>query len=356
MSSTITIKNKSYTIQKILGKGSYGKVYLVTDSNGQQYALKESLIKGSDVAVSLNEIKILMDLKWNDKNCHPGVVCIYDYDYIQKNDTLFVLMEYVDGTELLNIRTLFGDDFIHHCIPIFMNGLSYLKYIHSKGYIHRDIKPENIMLTKKGDMKFIDFGLSCYFPKGDCVGSYNEVGTLVYNALDDNLCFGSDVFSFAIGIYEVFVTPYIIRHNQTPKFIYRIDNIYKTYFKKTLSQTRSIDQIRPKDKQVIVKEYIMLGDIIQQWQAYIGMDKLVSILLHNLLHYDYSLRYSAEECVKIVDHYLTTRRIELSQPQDNFRVCQPKQRQQKKVTFSSPIDDRMSVDYSSGDDMSVDSQ
>ena len=91
---------------------------------------------------------------------HPNIVKYYE-TYIDER-YIYLVMEYIGGGELFQkIAEQENQVFSEKDAAFYMQKLlSACNHMHSQGVVHRDIKPENIMLSKEGEIKLIDFGLS----------------------------------------------------------------------------------------------------------------------------------------------------------------------------------------------------
>ncbi len=92
---------------------------------------------------------------------HPNVVRTHDID--QDGPLHFLVMEYVDGTSLLDIVKRFGPLSIPRACHYIRQACMGLQYAHSAGMIHRDIKPGNIMVDRHGVAKLLDMGLARFY-------------------------------------------------------------------------------------------------------------------------------------------------------------------------------------------------
>ena len=146
-----------YVIDRKLGSGGEGSVYLAYDQLLNRHVAIKSVHTGadalSDTAGSFNEAKRLASLQ------HPNIVTIFDF--MPSNENVFVVMEFINGTSLEKLEApmdaaMFGQ-FARQCL----DGLG---AAHSLGMVHRDIKSANIMVTwtESGDLrvKLLDFGLA----------------------------------------------------------------------------------------------------------------------------------------------------------------------------------------------------
>jgi len=96
---------------------------------------------------------------------HPNIVRAYDID--QDENLHFLVMEYVDGTNLQDLIKKFGPlDVVRACHYIYGASVG-LQHAHEIGLVHRDIKPGNILLDRSGVVKVLDMGLARFFHDAD---------------------------------------------------------------------------------------------------------------------------------------------------------------------------------------------
>jgi len=146
-----------YVIDRKLGSGGEGSVYLAYDQLLNRHVAIKSVHTGadalSDTAGSFNEAKRLASLQ------HPNIVTIFDF--MPSNENVFVVMEFINGTSLDKLEAPMDADVFgqlaHQCLDA-------LGAAHSLGMVHRDIKSANIMTTwtEAGELraKLLDFGLA----------------------------------------------------------------------------------------------------------------------------------------------------------------------------------------------------
>ena len=169
----------NYILEKCIGKGSFGEVYLTTkkDSN-QKFATKkferEEIEKTEAMKYLKNEIIILQNLK------HPNIVKFEDVKKTKKH--FYIVMEYCNGGELSKAlekyQEKYGKPFSQEIVQHLMKQIiDAFKYIHGLKIIHRDIKLDNILLNfdtekdkenlnmMKATAKIIDFGFACRISK-----------------------------------------------------------------------------------------------------------------------------------------------------------------------------------------------
>lgn len=169
----------SIRVQKLLGQGAFGKVYLISDVAGHKQVAK--VIKLSNFVpaeVYQNEIDIMKHI--SDKGCERHVICMRDYAVYEGH--LILITDIIEGVSLgdfikehpLFSATLSDDDLVFIVYQL----VKVLSYIHKKKKVaHMDIKPENIMINPQTlEISLIDFGLAC--KNGSC----DAGGTLLYMA------------------------------------------------------------------------------------------------------------------------------------------------------------------------------
>jgi two-component system LytT family response regulator len=158
-----------YRIGSRLGEGGMGAVYLADDTRlGRRVALK---VLPVNVAADPERMhRFVQEAKLASALTHPNVAYIYE---IGEDDGLrFLAMEYVAG-EALSVRLARGPVAFTELLSVGIQVADALDDAHSKGIVHRDIKPSNLMLTPRGYVKVLDFGLA----KLETPGVGNKTGT-----------------------------------------------------------------------------------------------------------------------------------------------------------------------------------
>ncbi|OHS95205.1 RAC family serine/threonine-protein kinase like protein [Tritrichomonas foetus] len=145
-----------FTILKVLGRGSYGKVQLVRHKKTKNlYAMKSlskrKLAQFDLIGRSITERNVLFQAN------HPFIVSAR-YSF-QTDTKIFICLDYVQGGELFS-RLAEEGSFSEARVKIYAAEIVLaISYLHSIEIIHRDLKPENILVNMKGNLKLTDFGL-----------------------------------------------------------------------------------------------------------------------------------------------------------------------------------------------------
>ncbi|XP_067343762.1 ribosomal protein S6 kinase alpha-2 [Channa argus] len=169
-----------FQLLKVLGQGSYGKVFLVRKirgvDRGQLYAmkvLKKATLKVRDRVRSKMERDILAEVN------HPFIVKLH-YAF-QTEGKLYLILDFLRGGDLftrLSKEVMFTEEDVKFYLAELALALDHL---HSLGIIYRDLKPENILLNEEGHIKITDFGLSKEAIDHD-KRAYSFCGTIEYMA------------------------------------------------------------------------------------------------------------------------------------------------------------------------------
>ena len=188
-----------------LGRGSYGKVYLVHNKN-QFFALKTVNI---ELVIDVEARKYCKDEKRILSNLdHPFIVQLFNTFKTQQY--IFFLMEFIEGQTLktcLDVPQLFRSERNITKITFITSILcSVLSYLQRKRIIHRDLKPANLIVNTKGYIKVIDFGVATNLIDKDSTRTF--IGTIHYMAPEmlngKDYSFSIDIWAIGVIVYEVF--------------------------------------------------------------------------------------------------------------------------------------------------------
>lgn len=194
-----------------LGQGGMGVVYRGVDLNlDRPVAIK---VLPAEVQQDEDSVaRFLREAKTASKLQHPAITTIYEFGV--QDDLRYLVMEYVEGKTLKQILKEGGPLPTRQVVDIAMQMADALSLAGEKGVIHRDIKSENIMLTDRGQVKILDFGLAKLMEKTGPVASDNFQttdgsvrGTITHmspeQALGAEVDVRTDIYSAGVVMFEM---------------------------------------------------------------------------------------------------------------------------------------------------------
>ncbi|RCH95856.1 hypothetical protein CU098_001935, partial [Rhizopus stolonifer] len=156
---TASIFEARYERLYTLGKGNFGKVYLVEDrKTRQQYAVKvvdKKTFKSGDQRQHALREQTICETFAAGLN-HKNIVRVYDV--LTENDFIYVVMEYIEGGELFDKIKQSKGLAEPTARRWFREIIEAVDYIHDHNIVHRDLKPENVLIDKTQRIRICDFG------------------------------------------------------------------------------------------------------------------------------------------------------------------------------------------------------
>lgn len=211
------LSKSDFTFQYAIGRGGFGKVWVVEFRGDEQdYAMKEMMklriVSKQSVNSVLNEQKLLSVLR------HPFIVNMKFA--FQDRDNLFLVMDLMKGGDLryhINQHERFSEEVTKFFAACIVTGLEYL---HVNSIIHRDIKPENLVLDNKGYLRITDFGIARILTSDNSRDTSGTPGYMAPEVLNrQRHSISVDYFALGVIIYE-FMTgrrPYLGRSRKEIK-------------------------------------------------------------------------------------------------------------------------------------------
>jgi eukaryotic-like serine/threonine-protein kinase len=157
-----------YAIERLLGKGGMGAVYLARHQDGGppvalKVMLPKMVVDEAAQEIFIREIEVTRALR------HPNVVGLLDFG--RHEGRFYFALEYCPGgsAEALRMR-LGGRVPLPSLLRIAVDALEGLAAAHEAGFVHRDLKPDNVLLGEDGDARLADFGLAKSFQQAGLSG------------------------------------------------------------------------------------------------------------------------------------------------------------------------------------------
>jgi len=203
---TNVLLGNRYRLVHQVGKGGMALVYEAYDQMLER-----------PVAVKLLREDFLQDPAFRDRFkqearsaanlSHPNIVTIYDFGF--DDNGLYIVMEFVHGTDLktkIREKKIFS---VNEGIPLILQACAALGYAHRAGIVHCDVKPHNMLVTPDSRLKITDFGIARALSTIDPQEKQEVVwGSPQYlspeQAMGQAPTPASDVYSLGVVIYEMF--------------------------------------------------------------------------------------------------------------------------------------------------------
>ena len=214
-----------YQILEKLGGGGMGVVYKAEDTRlKRSVALKflpPDLTRDEEAKRRfIHEAQAASALQ------HPNICTIHDIDQTADNQ-LFIVMDCYEG-ETLKQRIERGPLSLDETIHIALQIAEALSEAHSHGIIHRDTKPANIMVTSRGVVKIMDFGIAKLAGETRVTRTGSTVGTVAYmspeQVLGNTVDPRTDIWAYGVTLFEMLTQQLPFRGEHAPALMYSITN------------------------------------------------------------------------------------------------------------------------------------
>jgi serine/threonine-protein kinase len=195
-----------YRILRRLGQGGMGQVYLA-----EQIALKRHValkLLNPELAADADSLKRFeREATAVAKATHANIVQVYAFQSVGGHH--LIALEYVEGKNLREYLEKKGPPEILLGLSIMRQVAAALQRASELGIIHRDIKPDNVLLTRKGEVKVADFGLSRAADDQSLTKSHISMGTPLYMSPEQfeakkTIDHRADIYSFGATCYHMF--------------------------------------------------------------------------------------------------------------------------------------------------------
>jgi eukaryotic-like serine/threonine-protein kinase len=155
--SSFPIIGSRYQILSTIATGGMAVIYkaqdLVLERKVALKVLKKELSQDE-----LFQNRFRSEAKASAKLVHPNIITTFDFGF--DSDHLYIVMEYIDGTDLKTIINKNNPINISQSLDYLLQASNGLGFAHKSGFVHCDVKPQNMLVSKSGILKITDFGIS----------------------------------------------------------------------------------------------------------------------------------------------------------------------------------------------------
>ncbi|XP_067934178.1 serine/threonine-protein kinase PLK1-like [Watersipora subatra] len=197
-------ENVRYVKGRLLGKGGFASVVLLTSDDGRNQQVAAKIISKRRIVKPEKKDKIAREIDIHRQMNHINVVQFIKF--FEDCENVFILMENCGGmtlSKIVKMRQSLTEPEVRFYLRELLAGC---QYIHSRGVVHRDLKLSNLFITEKMHLKIGDFGLSTYIAnandrKESICGTPNYISPEVINKIGHS--FPADIWAIGCIIYAL---------------------------------------------------------------------------------------------------------------------------------------------------------
>jgi eukaryotic-like serine/threonine-protein kinase len=157
MTNSPSLLNNRYQIDGRIGIGGMAEVYRARDMMLERTVAIKLLREDFSSDPAFRE-RFRQEAKAAANLSHPNIVMIHDFGF--NDQQIFIVMEYVPGTDLKTILGSRGILSVDEALPLMIQACAGVGYAHRTGLVHCDVKPHNMIVTPDHRLKVTDFGIA----------------------------------------------------------------------------------------------------------------------------------------------------------------------------------------------------
>ncbi len=201
-----------YVIERMIGSGGMGRVYLAKHQTMQRTVAIKTL-PPDQTAQDWAVTRFYEEVRAAARLLHPNIATAFDAGH--SSGVHFLAMEYINGDTLTNLVARGGPLAISEAVSAIRGAARGLAHAHSAGVVHRDVKPSNLMRAQDGTVKVVDLGLALFANPQQLMQSRRDpnvkpsgrlMGTIAFMSPEqlenpDNVDARSDIYSLGATLY-----------------------------------------------------------------------------------------------------------------------------------------------------------
>jgi len=204
----LAAKLEGFELIDLIGTGGFGSVYKAKDKRLERTVALKFFSKRAET----QEFNLKKEAESASRLSHENIAQVYSWH--DSNDLVFYSMEYIQGVSLDEYLRMYTNVDVYDKLRIIAEAARGLSAAHSQGILHRDIKPQNILVSKEGQVKIVDFGLSRKVQEVNARSRSKMIaGTLGYMSPEQA---SGKATNEASDIYSLTATAYYILTDQHP--------------------------------------------------------------------------------------------------------------------------------------------
>ena len=196
-----------YVVERLLGRGGMGAVYLVRSPDGSHFAVK--VMFSGRMSHDLRR-RFAREAEFSMKIHHKNLISVYDVGEDPDTGLCYIIMDYMPGGTLANQIKTHGKRPVGEAVKVIMQIAAALDVAHRNGLVHRDVKPDNILFAADGTPKLADLGVAKFNDDSRTMMTMPGmmIGTPAYMSPEQlmdshHIDARADIYSLGIVLYEM---------------------------------------------------------------------------------------------------------------------------------------------------------
>jgi serine/threonine protein kinase len=159
MTTETPLLNQRYRLEQTIAKGGMAVVYRAQDLTLER-TVAVKVLRSDFTGDEAFRVRFHEEAKAAANLTHPNIVTVHDFGLDEGTNSLFIVMEYVPGTDLKALIEKKGRFTLEETLPLMIQACAAIGYAHRAGLVHCDVKPHNMIVMPDQRLKVTDFGIA----------------------------------------------------------------------------------------------------------------------------------------------------------------------------------------------------